>query len=119
MVLPAVCLVVTVCVKQHQVGIPAVSPVAVSMVDFYIIRAFLVPHLHVSNDGRFGIGESSHAWFGSGGEGVASLADHNLGGLGKQEPPILARGSFHVMSEINSSKAFLTRNVPDCSSPPK
>jgi hypothetical protein len=36
MVLPAVCLVVTVCVKQHQVGIPAVSPVAVSTVGFHM-----------------------------------------------------------------------------------
>ena len=37
MVLRTVCLLVTVRVKQHQVGVPAVSPVAVSMVDFYHI----------------------------------------------------------------------------------
>ena len=34
MVVPAVCLVSTVCVKHHQVGMPAASRVAVSMVDF-------------------------------------------------------------------------------------
>jgi len=43
MVLPAVCLVVTVCVKQHQVGIPAVSPVAVSMVGFHMKKKVPAP----------------------------------------------------------------------------
>jgi hypothetical protein len=43
MVRPGVCLVVTVCAKQHQVGIPAVSPVAVSMVGFYMKTKVLAP----------------------------------------------------------------------------